>query len=116
MLFRSYYFESKSIRNRYLAQVASEGRLREAAAVARGRDGLPYKLFRADAAVWLTNYEDAVDAYRELDRLYPNTPEFAGRLVALTRSFGQKDLKSLEEAARVQLGVADAAPCLNLFV
>ncbi|HMY76476.1 MAG TPA: hypothetical protein PLQ88_31950, partial [Blastocatellia bacterium] len=109
-LLAEHYFESKTIRERYLSYLAGNNRLREYSQSARGRDNAVYKLFRADAAVWLSNFEDAVEAYRELNRLYPNTPEFAERLVALTRSFGQKDQTSLEECARVQLAVADAAP------
>ncbi|MGH9851287.1 MAG: tetratricopeptide repeat protein, partial [Blastocatellia bacterium] len=117
-LMAEYYFESKPIRERYLLHLASNKKLREYADTAREKttkvvttwEGLPYKLFRADAAAWLANYEEAVDAYRELNRLYPNTPEFADRLVAFTRSFGQKDQKSLEESAKIQHAVADASP------
>jgi tetratricopeptide (TPR) repeat protein len=71
---------------------------------------LPYKLFRADAAALLSNYEEAVDAYRELNRLYPNSPEFAERLVSFTRSLGQHDRKFLEEASATALALADARP------
>jgi tetratricopeptide (TPR) repeat protein len=117
-LMAEYYFESKPIRERYLLHLASNRKLRECADVARekvikaaaARDSLPYKLFRADAAAHLANYEEAVDAYRELNRLYPNTPEFADRLVAFTRSFGQKDQKSLEESAKVGQAIADSLP------
>ncbi len=114
-LLAEYYFESKPIREQYLSHLASTGKLRESAAAARDHDSLAYKLFRADAAVWLSNYEEAVEAYRELNRLYPNTPEFAERLVAFTRSFGQKDFKSLEESARVQLAMADASPASESY-
>src|SRR5205085_5268131 len=69
-----------------------------------------YKLFRADAAAWLSNYEEAVDAYRELNRLYPNTPEYSDRLIAVTRSFGQHNRQFLEEAAATAHAVADGAP------
>jgi tetratricopeptide (TPR) repeat protein/Flp pilus assembly protein TadD len=121
-LVAEYYFESKEIRERYLFHLASVGRLREQANLARDRAANPgtptnvrleplvYKLFRADAAAWLSNYEEAVVAYRELNDLYPNTPEFAERLAAFTRSFGQKDLRSLEEAAGIQRRMADALP------
>jgi tetratricopeptide (TPR) repeat protein len=109
-LMAEYYFESRPIRDRFLEHLSARNRLRESAATARGRDSLPYKLFLADAAVWLSNYEDAVEAYRELNRLYPNTPEFAERLVAFTRSFGQKEIASLNESARVQNALADANP------
>lgn len=122
-LLAEYYFESKTIRDRYLSHLASEGRLREHAEAARGkatevattRGALAYKLFRADAAAWLCNYEEAVGAYRELNQLYPNTPEFADRLVAFTRSFGQKDQRSLEEAANVGQAMADSSPASETY-
>ena len=114
-LMTEYYFESKTIRDRYLPHLSSHGRLREDAEAARGRitasnESLAYKLFRADAAAWLCDYEEAVVAYRDLNRLYPNTPEFAERLAAFTRSFGQKNRQSLEESAKVQQAMADSSP------
>lgn len=109
-LLAEHYFESADIRQRYLSNLSRNGKLREYAATARGRENPVYKMFRADAAAWLSNFEEAVDAYRELNRLYPNTPEFAERLISFTRSFGQKDQKSLEECARLQLAAADAQP------
>ncbi|HKC88325.1 MAG TPA: hypothetical protein VKG02_20230, partial [Blastocatellia bacterium] len=114
-LMAEYYFESKTIRDRYLPYLSSRGKLREYAEAARDKitaanESLAYKLFRADAAAWLCNYEEAVVAYRDLNRLYPKTPEFAERLAAFTRSFGQKDRQSLEEAANVQQAMADSSP------
>ncbi len=109
-LLAEHYFESAEIRQRYLSNLSRNGKLREYADTARGRDTAIYKMFRADAAAWLSNFEEAVEAYRELNRLYPNTPEFADRLISFTRSFGQKDQKSLEECARLQLASADALP------
>ncbi|MGH9768047.1 MAG: hypothetical protein ACREAB_11485, partial [Blastocatellia bacterium] len=119
-LMAEYYFESKTIRDRYLPHLSSEGKLREYAEAAREKGAaangsLAYKLFRADAAAWLCNYEEAVDAYREPNRLYPNTPEFADRLVAFTRSFGQKDQRSLEEAAKVGQAMADLSPASEAY-
>jgi tetratricopeptide (TPR) repeat protein len=119
-LMAEYYFESKSIRDRLLPYLSREGKLREHAEAAREKitaatGSLAYKLFRADAAAWLCNYEEAVDAYRELDRLYPNTPEFADRLLAFTRSFGQKDQRSLEEAAKIGQKVADSQPASEAY-
>src|SRR5205085_2433194 len=76
---------------------------------------LPYKLFRADAAAWLSNYEEAIDAYRELNRLYPNTPEYSERLVAFTRSLGQHNRKFLEEAASVSHALADNVPSSSAY-
>jgi tetratricopeptide (TPR) repeat protein len=119
-LMAEYYFESKSIRDRFLPHLSKEGKLREYAASAREKvasapGSLAYKLFRADAAAWLCNYEEAVDAYRELNRLYPNTPEFADRLLAFTRSFGQKDQRSLEEAVKVGQASADSQPASESY-
>ncbi|HEY8459737.1 MAG TPA: tetratricopeptide repeat protein, partial [Blastocatellia bacterium] len=116
-----YYFKSKSVRDRFLLHLSKEGKLREYAEAAREKmNGAPgslaYKLFRADAAAWLCNYEEAIDAYRELDRLYPNTPEFAGRLLAFTRSFGQKDRRSLEEAAKIGRAAADSSPASEAYL
>ncbi|PYS85236.1 MAG: hypothetical protein DMF67_01685 [Acidobacteria bacterium] len=73
-------------------------------------ESLAYKLFRADAAARLSNYEESVDAYRELNRLYPATPEFAERLSAFTRSLGQHNRQLLEEAASTSRELADANP------
>ena len=109
-LLAEHYFESAEIRQRYLSNLSRNGKLRDCANTARGRDNAVYKMFRADAAAWLSNFEEAVNAYRELNRLYPNTPEFADRLISFTRSFGQKDQTSLEECARLQLAAADAQP------
>ncbi len=118
-----YYFESREIREQFLSHLASHNELREYLNRARlmcsanasasdksATDALPYKLFRADSAAWLSNYEEAIDAYRELNRLYPNTPEFSERLVSFTRSFGQHNRNFLEEAAAAQTSLADAAP------
>jgi tetratricopeptide (TPR) repeat protein len=135
-LMAEYYFESKSIRDRFLPYLSKEGKLREYAETARKlaaeaatkkgaptevattattKEALAYKLFRADAAAWLCDYEEAVVAYRELNQLYPNTPEFADRLLAFTRSFGQKDQRSLEEAAKIGQSMADSQPASEVY-
>lgn len=122
-LMAEYYFASADIREQFLSHLASTHELRERLETSRRKivecDGcaevsgvaaLPYKLFRADAAVRLSNYEEAIDAYRELNRLYPHTPEFAERLVAFTRSLGQHNPRFLEEAAVVAQTLAGAFP------
>jgi tetratricopeptide (TPR) repeat protein len=132
-LMAEYYFESKPIRDRFLPYLSKEGKLREYAETARKvaasvattkggdtagattKEALAYKLFRADAAAWLCNYEEAVVAYRELNQQYPNTPEFADRLLAFTRSFGQKDQRSLEEAAKIGQAMADSRPASEVY-
>ena len=121
-LMAEYYFESREIRDQFLSHLASHRELRDYLNRARAICSanaqpdeatlatLPYKLFRADAAVWLSNYEEAIDAYRELNRLYPNTVEFSDRLISFTRSFGQHHRRFLEEAASAAHALADAFP------
>jgi len=105
-----YYFESPEIRESFLSDLAEKGELRNYLEKARAGENIIYELFRADACLRLSNYENAVEAYRKLNRIYPNTPEFSGRLVAFTRSFGQKNRASLTEAADVSKARADFLP------
>jgi cellulose synthase operon protein C len=120
-LVAEYYFESREIRNQFLSHLASRAELRayfdrareacdKTQSNANGSSLLPYKLFRADASAWLSNYEEAIPAYRELNSLYPNTPEFGERLISFTRSFGQHNRSSLEESGVAANALADAAP------
>jgi predicted Zn-dependent protease len=123
-----YYFESREIRDEFLSHLASHNELRAYLDQARERckaqakdsgalalDTLPYKLFRADATAHLSNYEEAIDAYRELNRLYPNTPEFAERLISFTRSLGERNPKFLEEAADLSHQMAESFPASSEY-
>ncbi|MDQ3750117.1 MAG: hypothetical protein M3367_14075 [Acidobacteriota bacterium] len=107
-----YYFASGEIREQFLNHLAEKGELRLHLSKANG-DTLIYKLFRADAAARLSNFETAVGIYRELNQLYPNVAEFSGRFVNFTRSFGQKDKSFLIEAARLSQSQADYTPSSN---
>ncbi len=127
-LMAEYYFESASIRQEFLEHLAGKNELRNYLKKARESmangnvqnpseniSTIPYKLFRADASVWLSNYEEAIDSYRELNRLYPNTAEFSDRLISFTRSFGQSNRKFLEESASLQKNAADSNPTDALY-
>ena len=122
-LIAEYYFESQECRDQFLTHLASHGELREyltraRAALSQSKDSealLPYKLFRADASAQLSNFEEAIDAYRELNRLYPNSPEFAERLINFTRSFGQHNRRFLEESAAISRSFADASPSVAAY-
>src|SRR6185295_15885253 len=125
-----YYFADRSIREPYLAWLSKQGQLRERYARARasrgdgasGRVGAPspplplspspssYAVFAADAAMWLSHHDEALDAYRQLVANYPGEPQYADRLADLTRSFGQQSEKLYEESARVFSGMADIYP------
>jgi len=122
-LIAEYYFESRECRDQFLGHLASHNELRGYLNRARttlnqstdSQALLPYKLFRADAAAQLSNFEEAIDAYRELNRLYPNSPEFAERLINLTRSFGQHNRRFLEESAAISQSLADASPSVTAY-
>lgn len=103
----TYYFTSKEIRDEFLADLAQKGELRVYLQQAADRNSSIYELFRADTAVYLSDFESALDSYRQLVSLYPNEPEFSNRLVNLTRSFGQKDSKILAESAGIAESEAD---------
>src|SRR5438067_8360999 len=118
-LVAEYYFESREIRDQFLSHLASGSELR--AYFERAHEALdkpqrntsatsllPYKLFRADAAAWLSNYEESVPAYRELNTLYPNTPESSDRPITFTRTFRQHTNRSLEESGTPARALADA--------
>jgi cellulose synthase operon protein C len=105
-----YFFAAPEIRESFLSDLAEKGELRNYLEKARDGETIIYELFRADASVRLSNYENAVKAYRKLNRIYPNTPEFSGRLVAFTRSFGQKNRELLTEASDVSKARADFLP------
>lgn len=105
-----YYFESKETREAFLDNLAEKNQLREFLARADGNDDVIYKLFRADASARLSNYENAIAAYRQLNQIYPNTPEFSGRLIDFTRSFGQKNFELLNESATLARAEANFLP------
>jgi tetratricopeptide (TPR) repeat protein len=117
-----YYFADRSIREPYLAWLSKQGKLRQAYSQARTRGGerakgrggevapSSYAVFAADAAMWLSHHDEALDAYRQLVALYPGEPQYGDRLADLTRSFGQQSDKFYEESARVFAQMAEIYP------
>jgi len=101
-----YYFISGEIRQMFLDDLAAKGDLRIHLATANG-DDLAYETFRADAALRLSNFEQAVDTYRQLSAAYPNSRDIAGRLIELSRSLGQKDTAALAQASEIAMARAD---------
>ncbi|HKV41888.1 MAG TPA: tetratricopeptide repeat protein, partial [Blastocatellia bacterium] len=69
-----------------------------------------YRVFAADAAVWLSHYDKAVEAYRDLVAAYPGEPQYAQRLADIARSFGQQDEGFYDESARVLSQMAEIYP------
>lgn len=125
-----YYFADRSFREPYLAWLSKQGTLRERYSQAKTRRGdgatrregevaqsptrtvspSSYAVFAADASMWLSHHDEALDAYRQLVALYPGEPQYADRLADLTRSFGQQSDKLYEESARVSAQMADIYP------
>jgi len=131
-----YYFADRSIREPYLAWLSKQGTLRERYSQAKGRRGdgvtgrgaaagapsplLPvslssYSVFAADASMWLSHHDEALDAYRQLVALYPGEPQYADRLADLTRSLGQQSNQLYEEAARVSAQMAGIYPEVHAY-
>lgn len=69
-----------------------------------------YAIFAADAALWLSHHDEAIEAYRRLFAIYPGEPQYADRLADLTRSFGQTSDKLYDESASVFAQMADIYP------
>jgi predicted Zn-dependent protease len=133
-----YYFADRSIREPYLAWLSKQGQLRERYSKARAGTGAEvqrsggavapspqplsssapppgkapssYAVFAADAALWLSHHDEALDAYRQLVAFYPGEPQYADRLSDLTRSFGQQSDKLYEESASVSARMAEIYP------
>jgi len=129
-----YYFADRSIREPYLAWLSKQGQLRDRYRKAMSSNGSitpaeklgvasgfgkpsrvesslsGYRVFAADAALWLSHHDEALDAYRQLIVLYPGEPQYADRLADLTRSFGQQSEKLYEESAKTFAGMADIYP------
>lgn len=116
-LMAEYYFEMPEIRKEFLTYLSKRGELRKFYIEAGEKIGnddsiktLPYRLFRADASAHLSNFEESVIAYRELNCLYPNTSEFSERLINFTRSLGQTSRKILTESAEITHEQAEFLP------
>ncbi len=106
-----YYFMDRSIRDPYLGWLSKQNQLRDRYAQARQQAAqFTYKVFAADASLWLSHYDEALDVYRQLVAMYPGQRQYADRLADLTRSFGQQDNKFYEESATVLAKMADIYP------
>lgn len=101
------YFELSFVRQDFLQFLSKNDELRGYLQKAKNSESPIYALFRADAAAYLSDFENAVETYRKLNEIYPNTTDFENRLTSLTRSFGQKDRKILGESAKLAQSQAD---------
>jgi tetratricopeptide (TPR) repeat protein len=114
-----YYFADRSIREPFLAYLSKNNQLRDRYQTAKGKGGsapnanetvTTYNVFAADAALWLSHHDEAIDAYRKLTALYPGEAQYAVRLADLTRSYGQQSDKFYEESAQTLAKMAEIYP------
>jgi predicted Zn-dependent protease len=116
-----YYFADRSIREPYLAWLSKQGQLRAKYSTAKIPEqtktadpnayfSTPKGIFAADAALWLSHHDEALEAYRHLARRYPGETQYADRLADLTRSFGQNSDKLYEESATTLEKMAEVYP------
>ncbi len=110
-LSREHYFGNAAIRASYLERLSKSGKLESDYATARARaeggleaqstSSFAYAVFTADAARWLSRFDESVAAYRRLVALYPGEAQYAVPLSDLLRSFGSRDPKFYDESAEV---------------
>jgi predicted Zn-dependent protease len=116
-----YYFADRSIREPYLAWLSKQNQLREKYAAAKLQAPTttaapdaslttPKAIFAADAALWLSHHDEALEAYRQLALRYPGETQYADRLADLTRSFGQTSDRLYEESAKTLEKMAEIYP------
>ncbi|MEP6903356.1 MAG: tetratricopeptide repeat protein, partial [Actinomycetota bacterium] len=121
-LLAEYYFESPDLRKEFLTYLAKKDEIRSYLKKSENLSvnadeikSLPYKLFRADASVWLSDFEKSVVFYRELNQLYPNNPEFSESFISIARSFGQQNRNLLQESATFAQNQAENFPAQTSF-
>ncbi|HZS47011.1 MAG TPA: tetratricopeptide repeat protein [Blastocatellia bacterium] len=111
-----YYFADKDIRNSLIARYSRYNELRAKFDQAqKNRDKLSYRQFYADAAMWLSHFNDALDTYRQLARDYPGETAYVERLADLTRSLGHSDDKLYAESSKAWASLADIYPSVPDF-
>jgi predicted Zn-dependent protease len=119
-----YYFADRSIREPYLAWLSKQNQLRDKYQQAKDKfktatvvevsgkidSRFTYQTFAADAALWLSHHDEALNAYRQLATLYPGETQYADRLADLTRSFGQTSDSLYQESAKTLEKMAEVYP------
>jgi len=99
-----YFFEDKSIRERYYSYLSRLKRLQpmltELAAVPDRN--LAQTRFLADAVAWGSQFEQAVPHYQTLAARYPTDPEIVNTTSDLLRSLGAFDMRQTAASAKLR--------------
>ncbi|MBX7218839.1 MAG: tetratricopeptide repeat protein [Blastocatellia bacterium] len=111
-----YSMVDTDIREQYFRRLSQTNALRKNYQTARTKGASPlYKRFSADAAMWLSHHDEALETYRELVKAYPGEPQFAERLANMTRSFGSTSAAAAEEAAKTWMDLAKVYPAEHKY-
>lgn len=111
-----YYFADPTLRSNYLAYLSEKNRLAKSYALAKTRNDVSHRQFAADAALWLSRHEEAVEAYRELVTRYPGEVYYTERLATLLRSLAPTQPSARDEAAQQWAALAKVYPAENRFL
>ncbi|HEU0007669.1 MAG TPA: hypothetical protein VFS12_16910, partial [Terriglobia bacterium] len=107
-----YFFEDKSIRERYYSYLSRLKRLQpmlaELAAVPERN--LAQTRFLADAVAWGSQFEQAVPHYQWLAARYPTEPEVVNTTSDLLRSLGAFDVRHTAVSAKLRDNLAQWNP------
>ncbi|MFQ3639777.1 MAG: tetratricopeptide repeat protein, partial [Chloracidobacterium sp.] len=110
-----YYFADPTLRNEYLAYLSEKNRLAASYETAKAQPSASYRQFAADAALWLSRHEEAIEAYRELAAKYPGDAYYSERLATLLRSLAPVLPTARDEAASVWAGLSKVYPTESRF-
>ncbi|MGQ9897617.1 MAG: tetratricopeptide repeat protein [Acidobacteriota bacterium] len=111
-----YYFADPTLRSIYLSYLSEKNRLVASYVQAKAKPDVSHRQFAADAALWLSRHEEAVEAYRELVARYPGDVYYAERLATLLRSLGAMQTGARDEAAQQWATLAKVYPAENRFL
>jgi cellulose synthase operon protein C len=116
-LSREYYFADAEVRVGLLRRLSETKRLsgdyetaKRAGVGQEAERAFPNRVFAADAARWLSRFDEAIEAYESLVALYPGDRAYGEPLSDLYRSFGSRDPNLYAKAAGVLDNLAAVYP------
>ena len=109
---QKYFFEDRSIRERYYSYLSRLKRLQPmlAEVAALPDRNLAQTRFLADAVAWGSQFEQAVPHYQALAACYPIEPELVNTTSDLLRSLGAFDVRHTAASARLRDNLAQWNP------
>ena len=107
-----YFFEDRSIRERYYSYLSRLKRLQPMLAelAAAPERNLAQTRFLADAVAWGSQFERAVPHYQTLAARYPTEPEIVNTTSDLLRSLGAFDVRQTAASATLRHNLAQWNP------